>query len=961
MPMNERRRQVTLPGMDEPDPAPAKRTRAPAPDSAAASSHAASSSLAAEAPTRTTPAPAEGPGDLSGKTVYIIDANALIFQVFHAIPTMTSPQGEAVNAVFGFTRDILFLLESKQPDYLLAAFDMKGPTFRHELYDDYKVHRTEMPDELIPQLPKIRRMLAAFGVPALELPSFEADDILATVARLTSEAGGSCLLVTSDKDCRQLIEERVNVYNVRKDQLYNAESLAADWHVRPEQVVDFQALVGDSVDHVPGVPGIGPKAAAELLGTFGTLDEVLSRTAEITARKRRQLLEEHREQALLSRVLVRLERHVPIPIDWQAGRAGQLHTQQILDLFQEWGFHSFADRVRKLAQHAPVAPSEWKADYRTVATPEALAYLVADLSQQTLISFDTETTSVKPTEADIVGYSFAWEPGVAYYVPVRAPAGEPCLDPQATLEALRPVFENPAIGKLGQNVKYDQLVLRTAGVNLTGVAFDTMVASYLLESGERNHNLDELAQRYLNHRTIRIDELIGAGKQQKCMDEVPVALITDYAAEDADVPLRLHSLLAAQLAEQDLDTIFRELEVPLIAVLAEIEFNGIRIDTSRLAVLSDQYGERLATLEAAIYQVAGHEFNIASPKQLQQVLFVEQGLPTLKRTKTGPSTDADVLAELARQHELPAKILEYRQYAKLKNTYVDALPTMVNPRTGRVHASFNQVVAATGRLSSSDPNLQNIPIRSESGREIRSAFLPRSDDWLLLAADYSQIELRVLAHFSGDETLRAAFLRDDDIHALVAAQVNNVPLEAVTSEMRRQAKAVNFGVIYGQSAFGLAKQIDVEPEEAAAFIDAYFARYPGVDEFLTNLLEECRGKGYVRTIMGRRRAISGIRPQPGRQRNLPERTAINTVIQGSAADLIKQAMITVHRHLATEGLSAKLLLQIHDELVFEVPSHELESLARLVERDMSDVLALDVPLKVDLKSGRNWSEVEALA
>ncbi|MBX3412309.1 MAG: DNA polymerase I [Pirellulales bacterium] len=900
-----------------------------------------------------------GPGDLTGKTVYIIDANALIFQVFHAIPTMTSPQGEAVNAVYGFTRDILFLLETKKPDYLFAAFDMKGPTFRHELYGDYKVHRAEMPDELVPQLPKIRQMLTAFGVPVLELESFEADDILATVARITSESGGECRLVTSDKDCRQLIEDRVCVYNVRKDQVYDATALAADWHVRPEQVVDFQALVGDSVDHVPGIPGIGPKAAAEVLEKFGTLDAALERADEISAAKRRQLLKDHREQALLSRELVRLDRQVPIAIDWSAGRAGQLHAPEILSHFTSWGFHSFAERVRSLSDEE--RGSTWEADYHTVATPEALAQLVAEMSRQKLVSVDTETTSVRPTEADIVGYSFAWEPGEAYYVPVCAPHGEPCLDGNETLEALRPIFENPAIGKLGQNLKYDLLVLRAAGVCLRGLTFDTMVASYLLESGERNHNLDELAERYLAHRTIRIEELIGSGKQQKRMDEVPVSLITDYAAEDADVPLRLQPILAGKLVEQDLEPIFRELEMPLIEVLAEMEFNGIRIDTARLAELSRQYGERLATLEGAIYQLAGHEFNIASPKQLQQVLFTEQGLPTLKRTKTGPSTDADVLEELARQHELPAKIIEYRQYSKLKNTYVDALPAMVNPRTGRVHASFNQVVAATGRLSSSDPNLQNIPIRNESGREIRSAFLPGHDDWLLLAADYSQIELRVLAHFSRDETLCAAFQRDEDIHTLVAGQVHNVPQESVTPEMRRQAKAVNFGVIYGQSAFGLAKQIDVSPEEAAAFIDAYFARYPGVDEFLTNLLEECRGKGYVRTIMGRRRAISGVRPQPGRQRNLPERTAINTVIQGSAADLIKQAMITVHRHLAAEGFSAKLLLQIHDELVFEVPSRELEPLARLVERDMSSVLALDVPLKVDLKSGRNWSEVEAWA
>jgi DNA polymerase-1 len=912
--------------------------------------------------------PTDMPLNLAGQTVYVLDANSLIFQVFHAIPEMTSPAGEPVNAVFGFTRDVLDLLQRKQPTYLFCAFDLPGPTFRHGLYNDYKVHRAEMPDELRPQIPAIQRVMTALGVPILSLETFEADDILAAVAKQTEALGGECLLVTTDKDCRQLITERVKLYNIRKDQLYDAAALAVDWGVRPDQVVDFQSLVGDPVDHVPGVPLIGPKIAKELLQKYDTLDNLLAHAEELPAGKRKQNLIDGRQQALLSRELVRLDKDTPITIDWPAGRTGTFTPTRVLPLCAAFGFHRIAEQLKSFklpeAPTLPAAEASWQSDYRTIDTLDALHALITQMSQQKQISVDTETTSISPTEAEIVGYSFAWKPGEGYYVPVRAPAGEKQIDPAAAVAALKPLLENPAVGKVGQNLKYDIIVLRNAGIEVAGVAYDTMLASYLLDAGERNHNLDELAQRYLNHTNIKISELIGTGKQQKRMDEVPVAAITTYAAEDADVTLRLMPPLEARLSEMpEVRQLLEEVELPLIDVLVEMECNGIRIDIDRLAELSRQYGERQKTLEGEIYEIAGHEFNIASLKQLQKVLFEEQKLPVLSKTKTGASTDADVLEELARQHPLPAKLLQYRQYTKLKNTYVDALPHMVNPRTGRVHASFQQAVAATGRLSSTDPNLQNIPIRTEEGREIRSAFLPGHEGWLLLAADYSQIELRVLAHFSRDETLCTAFACDEDIHSLVASQVNGIPQSEVTREMRRQAKAVNFGVIYGQSAFGLAKSLNIEQSAATKFIDAYFARYPGVDGFLTKTLEECQAKGYVNTILGRRRAIRGIRADAGRQvsgkqRNLPERTAINTVIQGSAADLIKLAMIAIHRRLRREKLTAKMLLQIHDELVFEVPPDELSYLAKLVAEEMSSVMKLVVPLKVDVKTGRNWSETE---
>jgi DNA polymerase-1 len=944
-------RQGMFPGMDAEEPA------ASAP--AQSASNSVSPAAGAIPQVSTPPVSTERlpvPASFAGLTVWVIDANSLIFQVFHALPEMTSPRGEPVSAVYGFTRDMLYLLEEKKPDFLLVAFDASEQTFRHELYENYKGTRSEMPVDLIPQFEPIRRLLAGMNVPVLELGGYEADDILATIAHEVNEREGECYIVTGDKDARQLITERVKVYNIRKNQMYDAAALKEDWGVRPEQVVDFQALVGDSVDNVPGVPLIGPKIASEYLQRYDTLDNLLEHAAELPKGKRRDNLINMREQALLSRELVRLDRHTPVDYDWAEARVCGVNSAALAALFNELGFHTFAAKFAALPELK--TESEWVADYQTIDTPERLAWLIAQMSAQPLIAFDTETTHIHPRFAEIVGYSFAWKDGEAYYVPVKAPPGEPQLDPQATLEALRTVLENPAIAKCGQNLKYDMIVLRSAGVNVAGASFDSMIASYLLDAGERNHNLDELALRYLNHTTIKIEELIGTGRNQKRMDEVPISAITPYASEDADVALRLREPLAARMREANLEKLFDELEVPLVEVLVELEYNGIKIDSELLAGLSREYGEVLAKVEQEIYELAGREFNIGSPKQLGEILFDVHKLPMLKRTKTGGSTDADVLEELARLHPLPAKIMEYRQYAKLKSTYVDALPQLVHPQTGRVHASFNQVVAATGRLSSHDPNLQNIPVRNERGREIRAAFLPGHEGWKLLAADYSQIELRVLAHFSGDATLCESFHNDEDIHTRVASQVYGVPLEAVTSDMRRGAKAVNFGVIYGQSPFGLAKALDIEKSEAAEFIDAYFSRYPGVDRFLSHILEECPKTGYVSTILGRRRAIRGIRHVTSRQRNLPERTAINTVIQGSAADLIKLAMINVHRRLRREQRRARMLLQIHDELVFEVPPDELESVGQLVVEEMSGVMELAVPLKVDLKTGDNWAQCQ---
>ncbi len=944
-----------------------------------------------------------GDANICDKTVYVIDAHALIYQVFHAMPEMTSPQGRPVGAVQGFVRDMVDLIENRQTEYILVAFDPPGPNFRHNLFEQYKIHREEMPADLKLQIPVIHQFLEALGLLTVSVPGYEADDVMATVARLIEQCGGNCLLVTSDKDCRQLITDHVKLLNVRKNEVFDEVALRAVWGIRPDQVVDFQSLVGDTIDNIPGVPLIGPKIAAELLQKYETLENVFDHAHEMSGTKRRENLINGKAQALISRQLVRLDANVPLSIDWQAARVGRFNPEAVDYLCRTCGFKQLSRRLETLmkrfgkelpsepngdedllgptgdlpmtsgllddayevdsgAESPSTASTPWEADYRIISTVDELSELVAKMVRQRRISVDTETTSTHPRWAEIVGYSFAWAPGEAYYIPVRAPEGEPTIDPNWAKELLRPILEDPVIEKVGQNIKYDMIVLRSIGIELRGIAFDTMVADYLLDPGERSHNLDDLARRHLGHDNITITSLIGSGKTQKRMDEVPVAAIGQYAAEDADVPLRLANLLEPRLREQELADLFSELEIPLVEVLAELEYNGIRVDRERLQQLSAEFGDRIDRLKSEIYELAESNFNIDSRLQLSKLLFDQLKLPVLKKTKTGPSTDAEVLEDLARMHPLPAKIMEYRHNTKLKSTYVDALQELIHPVTGRVHTSFKQDVAATGRLSSSDPNLQNIPIRTEQGRAIRSAFLPGPAGWRLMTADYSQIELRVLAHFSSDATLREAFEADRDIHSQVASEVYGVPLEEVTSAMRRSAKAINFGVIYGQSPFGLAKTIDIEQGEAAKFIDAYFARLPGVDTFMHQTLVDCRRLGYVTTIAGRRRPVQGVRDpatlRDKRQRNLPERIAINSVIQGSAADIIKRAMLNVHRRLKQEQLQAKMLLQIHDELVFEFPPEEEAALIRLVTAEMTSAAELSVPLKVDIKTGLNWAECE---
>ncbi len=898
-------------------------------------------------------------------SLYVIDAFNLIFQVYHAIPKdMMGPDAKPTNAIFGIFRDLLNMARDRKPDYLAAAFDGPGRVFRSDIYEDYKANRTEMPVDLVPQIPVIRRVFEGFRVPVLTLPEMEADDIIATLARRAEERGLDVFIVTADKDARQLISEQIRILNLRKNKIIDAAELEKEWGIRPDQVVDFLSLTGDAVDNVPGVPGIGEGFATTFLKQFGTLDALLANVNQVKGPKKQQSLRDHAETARRARRLVSLRDDLPLELDWEALKLQPPDVESLKILCTECGFHRFRDELGAQQRELPLLKSEptWEAVYRTVDTPELFTAFLAELTRQPRFCVDTETTAIDPLRADLVGLSFSWKPGEAYYLPVRGPAGANLLDEQETLTALQPILRDPAIEKIGQNIKYDMLALGRAGTPLEGPVTDTMILSYLLESGERNHNLDQLSQRLLDHTMVPITDLIGKGKSQGRMDQVPVDRVTYYAGEDADATWRIEAILSAKVREEGLWQLYAEVERPLIAVLARMEAAGITVDVERLRQLGREFADRITTIETEAFRLAGRTFNINSGPQLRQVLFDELKLPSLQKTPGGEqSTAQDVLEQLALKHPFPKLLLQHRQLSKLKSTYLDALPELVHPEDNRIHASFNQSVAATGRLSSSDPNLQNIPVRTEDGRQIRQAFIAGQPGWLLLTADYSQIELRVLAHYSADPALSRAFANDRDIHKAVAAQIFGVDETAVDDSMRRVAKTVNFGVVYGLSAYGLASRLGISQTEAATFIESYFQEYAGVDRFITQTLEFAQSKGHVATLLGRRRPINGIKSTTGRSRNLAERTAINTVIQGSAADLIKRAMTVLDQELRAQGFEARMLLQIHDELVFEAPAAEIPRLAELVNGVMTSALQLSVPLKVDISAGHNWLDVEPIS
>lgn len=918
------------------------------------------------------------------QTVYLIDTFSLLFQVFHAIPPMTGPAGQPTNALFGFSRDILSLVRDRKPDWLICAMDSSGPNLRNEIYEAYKANRTEMPEDLRPQIPLLKDLLAAFRVPVFEAPGWEADDVIATLTRHAVDRGFLVRIVTSDKDARQLLGPSVEILNLRKNTVLTVEGLREDWGILPEQVVDFQSLVGDAVDNVPGIPLVGPKKAAQLLQTWGTLEGVLAHAAEAPGAKLRENLVTYAEQARTSEKLVRLNQHLPLELQWDDCRLQPFDVPKLQELFRGLGFRRLVDEAgtvtpkrgnpqKSLFDEAnssqeepassangaptPVVPTAARErNWKVIDTEADFERLTETLRGVRRLALDLETTGVDPLRCEIVGWAIAWNDHESAYIPVRGPEGCALLDPARVIEGFRPLLQNPELEWVNQNLKYDLIVLRGVGIEPASLGIDPMVGDYLLDAGARSHNLEVLMMKYLGRQGISISTLIGTGKNQITMDCVEVQKVAEYASEDAEAAWELATVIGEQLKSEGLWDLYWDLERPLIPVLAELEQRGIRVDAEELGRQSAEAGQKLQELMGIIHGLAGREFNIDSPLQLRKILFDELKLPVKKKTKTGPSTDQDVLEELATLHELPAKIIEHRQLTKLKGTYLDALPTLVHPVTGRIHTSFNQVVAATGRLSSSDPNLQNIPIRTEEGRRIRRAFRAGEPGWKLVCADYSQIELRMLAHFSGDLALHRAFAEGIDIHAAVASDVYRVPLADVDSEQRRVAKAVNFGVLYGQSSYGLAAALGISNEEAANFIEGYFKQYAEVTAFLEELLDRCHADGYARTILGRRRRIEGIRPagQRNRNRNMAERTAINTVIQGSAADLIKRAMLGISARLRKEGHPGKMLLQIHDELVFEAPNESIPHLVELIHEEMEHALPLGVPLVVDVSTGENW-------
>jgi DNA polymerase-1 len=886
------------------------------------------------------------------KTIYLIDGTAYIHRAYHAIRGLTNSRGLPTNAIFGFTRMLIKLMEERSPEYIGMFFDAKGPTFRHDLYKEYKANRPAMPEDMAVQIPYIKEVTAAFNLPIIEMPGYEADDLIGTLARRAEKEGFKVVMVTGDKDFMQLITDKTAIWDPMKDNSIDIDTIREKFGLEPSQMIDVQGLSGDATDNIPGVPGIGSKTALDLVKTYNSMQELYEKLDAITKKKQRENLENYREQAFLSRELVTINTAAPVKLDLANFKVTAPDKDKLAELYKKLEF-------RQLQQSVPDQADLSQKDYQAIMDEAALADLIARLEKAGRFALDTETTSTNPMQASLVGLSFAVKADQAFYIPcahnyLGAP---PQLDLKEVLAALKPVLENPEIKKVGQNIKYDWMVLARHGINLKGVAFDTMLASYLLNPSKRAHNLDQIALDFLDHKTITYEQVAGKGKNALTFSRVPVDKAIPYACEDADITLMARDVLIPGLKELGLEELMETVEMPLVPVLMRMEMRGTGVDVDRLHELSKSFEQELDALEGSIHGVAGEVFNINSPQQLGRILFEKLQLPVQKKTKkkTGYSTDVNVLTALAEYHELPALILKHRTLAKLKSTYADALIDLVNPDTGRIHTSYNQTVAATGRLSSSDPNLQNIPIRTEEGRKIRQAFIPRKG-WKLLSADYSQVELRILAHCSADEILIEAFRENEDIHTRTACEVFQVEPASITAELRRQAKAINFGIIYGMSAFGLSRQLDISNKMAKTYIDHYFARYRGVKRFMDQTIADARKTRRTSTLLGRIRLLPDIESRNVMVRQAAERTAINTPIQGSAADLIKVAMIRIDQALAEKKLSSAMLLTVHDELVFEVPPDELKIVTQLVKEIMEGVWKLKVPLVVNVAQGSNWDE-----
>ncbi len=898
----------------------------------------------------------------------LVDGSSYLYRAFHALPPLTNSKGAPTGAVKG----VIAMLRRLEKDYpespVVVVFDAKGKTFRDELYESYKAHRPAMPDELRAQIQPIHDIVRAMGLPLLVVDGVEADDVIGTLAGTASGRNRPVVISTGDKDMAQLVDDGVTLVNTMTNTRLDAAGVAEKFGVPPELIVDYLALVGDKSDNIPGVPGVGEKTALALLNALGGLDAIygdLEKIRELDIRGAKKLPEKfsaHREDAYLSRQLATIRCDVPLDIDPDALAESQPDHEALLGLFRELEFKAWLDELLSEgggADPADDADPRAERSYETLLDWAGFEAWLKRLEGAELFAFDTETTSLDYMQAEVVGLSFAVEPGAAAYVPLTHdyPGAPEQLDRQRVLEALRPLLEDAARAKVGQNLKYDMSVLARHGIELRGIAYDTMLESYVLDATGSRHDMDTLALKYLGERTIRFEDIAGKGAKQLTFNQIPLEQAGPYAAEDADVTLRLHRALWPRLAEQPGPReIFEAIEIPLVPVLSRIERNGALVDGDQLAAQSRELAETLGALEQRAHELAGQPFNLGSPKQLGEILYGKLGLPVTRKTPTGaPSTAEDVLQELALDYPLPQVLLEYRGLSKLKSTYTDRLPEMIDPDTGRIHTSYHQAVTATGRLSSSDPNLQNIPVRTAEGRRIRQAFIA-SPGHRILAADYSQIELRIMAHLSGDDGLRNAFAAGLDIHAATAAEVFGVDLDAVTTEQRRSAKAINFGLIYGMSAFGLGRQLNLGRNQAQQYIDRYFERYPGVRAYMESTRASAAEHGYVATLFGRRLYVPEIRDRNGQRRQAAERAAINAPLQGTAADIIKRAMIAVDAWLAEQRLGARMILQVHDELVLEVPEAELDGVNAGIVRHMAGAAELAVPLVVDVGTGANWDE-----
>lgn len=945
------------------------------------------------------------------RTFYIIDGHAQIFRCYFApFRPLTSPTGEPSKAPYVFVQGLLNLIQRRKPDYLAMVIDTGHRNLlRTSLYPEYKANRPAPPDDFRVQEQRIIRMVADAGIPVIGQTGFEADDLIATIAHRLAEHDFQVVVVSRDKDLRQVVTERVVLYDMQTDTILDAKGVEAEYGYTPAQAVEVQTLMGDATDNIPGVPGVGEKTATKLIRQYGSADAVLQHLDELTP-KLRQNLRDSAAILPVSRQLVTLRHDVPLELDLETCRFAGLNMDGLRRHLEELGLRQLLQRIGGSAGEpaaprttAPPAESEMglfgafsapaspadsapepigpasaapvsaasaaatpeplatsqDCDYRLVNTEADLDAFVTALRQQKLFAFDTETDALGAMSSNIVGMSFSWQPGTGWYLPLAGPLGATWLPRQQALDAVKPILEDPTIKKVGHNIKYDMLVMRCLGVRVRGVRSDSMIAAFLIDSSRFSYGIDRLAAELLHFRKIPTTDLIGSGRNQISMQQVPLDRVCRYAAEDADIALRLSSLFLAQLDQSPiLRKLHDELEIPLIDVLVEMEFAGVSIDPQMLQAQSKVLAERIDQLHQQITEAAGVTFNLDSPRQLGEVLFTRLGLPVIKRNPTGPSTDVEVLEKLSIEHPVPRLVLEYRGLVKLKNTYLDTLPQTINPRTHRIHASFSQIGAETGRLSCNDPNLQNIPIRTDEGRRIRLAFVPadRQHD-VLITADYSQIELRVLAHFTGEPALVKAFELNEDVHRAVAAEVFGVPLDAVTKDQRSQAKVVNFGIIYGVSAFGLARRIDGLSQQAAQkLINDYHARFPTIRQFLDHCVRQAKELRYVETIMGRRRHLPLIDSRITAQRNAAERMAINSVVQGSAADLIKVAMVNIQRRLEREHRPSRMLLQVHDELVFETPRQHVDAETEMIRQEMESAMKLIVPLKVEIGWGANWQE-----